>query len=250
MLSSRRIERAPHLGAFKFLSVARTHVGHVRTTNEDAYLTKPEIGLWAVADGMGGHECGEVASAALVAELDGVQSFKSAYAFRDCAAGAIRRTNASIFSRPTAETMGSTVVAMLVHDGYFACLWAGDSRAYLHRNGSLRRLTRDHSVVQDLVDAGTLSAEEARSHKSANVITRAVGAHAALKLDDACGAIQPGDRFLLCSDGLHGSVSDQLIGDIMRRAPLEWAANALIESALAHGGHDNITAILIAAESA
>jgi serine/threonine protein phosphatase PrpC len=247
-MSTARAERAAHLAPFKFLSVARSHVGHVRAINEDAYLNKPEQGFWAVADGMGGHQRGDVASAELVGELSRVGAFTSAYAFRDAVTAAIARTNGSFFARAGEETMGSTIVALLAHNGHYACLWAGDSRAYLYRHGALRRLTRDHSLVQNLVDAGTLSPEEASSHHQANIITRAVGAHRVVALDDVCGPIQPGDRFLLCSDGLHGQVSDAHIAEIMRRAPLEWAANALVERALAAGGSDNITAVLIAAE--
>jgi serine/threonine protein phosphatase PrpC len=242
-----RTERPLHLGALKFLSVARSHVGRVRTVNEDASLNRPDIGLWAVADGMGGHQRGDIASEELITALAGVRAFSSAYSFRDAVSTAIARTNAALFASADDDTIGSTIVTLLAYNGHFSCLWAGDSRAYLYRNGVLKRLTKDHSVVQDMIDAGVLSANDARRHPKANMITRAVGARPAVALDDVCGAILPGDRFLLCSDGLHGPVSDQSIAEIVRRAPLEWAANALIERALADG-NDNITAVLIAAE--
>lgn len=242
-----RTERPVHLGSLKFLSVSQSHVGRVRTVNEDACLNRPEIGLWAVADGMGGHQRGDIASAELMAALECVRSFSSAYAFRDAVSTAIARTNAALFASADNDTMGSTIVTLLAHNGHFACLWAGDSRAYLYRNGALKRLTKDHSVVQDMVDAGVLSSSDAHHHPRANLITRAVGASATVALEEACGAIVPGDRFLLCSDGLHGPVSDQAIADIMRRSPLEWAANALVEQALSDG-RDNISAVLVAAE--
>lgn len=238
------------LGAFKFLSVSSTHVGRVRTLNEDAYLNRPDIGLWAVADGMGGHARGEVASAMVIESLNGMSRFSSAYAFRDSVTRAICGVNDELFAQAEDEAMGSTVVTLLAHNGHYACLWAGDSRAYIYRNGAMRRLTRDHSLVQDMVEAGALSAEDARSHPRANIITRAVGARATLRLDDVSGAIEPGDRFLLCSDGLTGAVSERVIADTMRRAPLEWAAQSLIDHALAGGGSDNITAVLVSVEAA
>jgi serine/threonine protein phosphatase Stp1 len=244
-----RSRRGAHLGGYKFLAVGRTHVGRVRTLNEDAYLNRPDIGLWAVADGMGGHARGEVASAAVIEALEGVTGFSSAYAFRDGVTRALCGVNDTLVSQTDDAGMGSTVVTLLAHNGHFACLWAGDSRAYLYRNNALRRLTRDHSLVQEMVEAGALSAEEARSHPRANIITRAVGVRAALCLDDVCGVIEPGDRFLLCSDGLTGAVSDRVIAETMRRAPLEWAAQSLIELALAGGGSDNVTAVLIGVEA-
>lgn len=244
-----RGSRPGHLGAFKFLSVGRTHAGCVRALNEDAFLNRADIGLWAVADGMGGHEGGEVASAAVVEALGGVANFSSAYAFRDAVADALNKTNAQL-SALAAErgTMGATVVALLAHENHYACLWAGDSRAYFYRNGALKRLTRDHSLVQEMVDAGALSEERARAHPRANVITRAVGARENLDLESVFGNLQSGDRFLLCSDGLTGVVTDREIANVMIRAPLEAAAERLLESALARGAPDNVTLVLISAE--
>lgn len=241
--------RVEHVGDLKFLSVARSHIGHVRTLNEDACLNRPDAGLWAVADGMGGHARGDVASARVVDALAAVSSFGSAYAFRDSVNRALGEASATLFAESEDATMGSTVVALLAHRGHFACLWAGDSRAYLYRNGMLRRLTRDHSMVQDLLDAGAISPAEAAVHPKANIITRAVGVQPSVDLDAECGAILPGDRFLLCSDGLSGSVSDRNISEIVRRAPLEWAAQSLVDHALAAGGRDNVSVVLIAAEA-
>jgi serine/threonine protein phosphatase PrpC len=250
-MTLQRTPRPGHLGAFKFLSVGRTHVGCVRTLNEDALLNRADIGLWAVADGMGGHEGGEVASAAVIEALSGVSNFATAYAFRDAAALALAGANAKLVELAADRgTMGSTVVSMLAHEGHYACLWAGDSRAYLYRAGALKRLTRDHSVVQEMVDAGAISEERARAHPRSNVITRAVGAHDQLNVESVAGAIQAGDRFLLCSDGLTGVVTDREIAEAMIRAPLEAAAERLLEQALARGAPDNVTLILIAAEPA
>jgi len=246
-----RQPRPSHLGAFKFLSVGRTHEGCVRELNEDAMLNRPDIGLWAVADGMGGHDGGEVASATVIDALDNVDNFCTAYAFRDAAAQALHWANAKIFALSVERgTMGATVVTLLAHGNHYACLWAGDSRIYLYRTGALKRLTRDHSVVQEMVDAGAISEERARAHPRANVITRAVGARDQLDLESAVGSLQAGDRFLLCSDGLTGVVTEREICEAMIRAPLEAAAERLLEQALARGAPDNVTLVLVAAEPA
>lgn len=247
----RRTLDAQHLGAFKFLSLGVTHAGGVRTLNEDAFLDRADIGLWAVADGMGGHDSGEVASARVVEELSRVNAFGSAYSFRHGVCDALLRANDALVAM-AAERMsgaiGATVVALLVHQGHYACVWAGDSRAYLYRGGQLRRLTRDHSVVQALVDSGQVRQEQARGHARSNIITRAVGAHRALELDSVHGGIQPGDRFLLCSDGLTTVVDDREIAELLIRPPLQGAADRLINKALSRGAPDNVTAVLIGAE--
>jgi serine/threonine-protein phosphatase Stp1 len=250
-MTAQRTPRPSHLGAFKFLSVGRTHVGCVRSLNEDAVLNRADIGLWAVADGMGGHEGGEIASAAVVDALGEVSNFTSAYAFRDAAAQALVDANAKLIEMSADRgTMGSTVVTLLAHEGHYACLWAGDSRAYLYRAGALKRLSRDHSVVQEMVDAGAISEEHARAHPRSNVITRAVGAREELDVESVFGVIQAGDRFLLCSDGLTGVVTDREIADAMIRAPLEAAAERLLDQALARGAPDNVSLVLVAAEPA
>lgn len=248
---TQRALRSSHLGAFKFLSVGRTHVGCVRTLNEDALLNRSDIGLWAVADGMGGHEGGEVASAAVVEALGDVSNFSTAYAFRDAAAQALTDTNTRLIELAADHgTMGSTVVALLAHEGHYACLWAGDSRVYLYRQGALKRLTHDHSLVQEMVDSGAISEDRARGHPRSNVITRAVGAREELELDGAFGPIHAGDRYLLCSDGLTGVVTDREIADAMVRAPLEAAAERLLDQALARGAPDNVTLVMVAVERA
>ncbi|HYD87780.1 MAG TPA: protein phosphatase 2C domain-containing protein [Vitreimonas sp.] len=242
---------ATHLGGYKFLSMGRTDKGCVRTLNEDALLERAEIGLWAVADGMGGHDCGEVASARVVEALSEVDSVGSAYAFRHGVCSALQEANSALLEQ-AAERMsgpiGATVVALLMYQGHYACVWAGDSRAYLCRNKEVRRLTRDHTVVQALVDSGALKQDNARGHRQANVITRAVGAHAQLELDSIHGRIQPGDRFLLCSDGLTAIMGDAEIGELMMRSPLQSAVDALISRALSRGAPDNVTAVVVTAE--
>jgi serine/threonine protein phosphatase PrpC len=235
----------------KFLSIGRTHVGCVRDLNEDAFLNRPDIGVWAVADGMGGHDGGEVASARVIAALESVGACADAYALRDRASRALLKANEELVTRGLEQfggAIGSTVAALLAHRGHFACLWAGDSRVYLYRNAHLRQLTHDHSVVQEMVDAGGLRAEDARRHPKGNMITRAVGARANLELDAVYGAIQRGDRILLCSDGLTSVLEDREIAEELNRAPAERAAERLIARALSRGVNDNVTVVIVMAE--
>ncbi len=250
--NARTTSHAPHLGKLKFLSVARSHIGCVRKHNEDAFLDCPDTGLWAVADGMGGHEAGDIASTAVIDALSQVRSFDSAYAYRHAVCLALRDANARLRGRRGergAGICGSTVAVLIVHQNHYACIWAGDSRVYLYRDGEIRRLTRDHSVVQAMVDAGELSDDQARVHGGNHVITRAVGAADTLELECVHGPIRAGDRFLLCTDGLTGLVRDAELGAFLRRPPLEASLGKIIAAALARGAPDNVTAVLAAAES-
>lgn len=236
-----------------YRSTALTHVGRVRPGNEDSYLDRPEAGLWAVADGMGGHEAGEIASGLLVDALARVDARTSGYAFLDGIHAAVQQVNLDLRTRAAAlrpgAVIGSTVVVLLASEGHYACLWAGDSRAYRLRDSKLEQVTHDHSVVQDLIDSGALSAAEARTSKTQNVITRAVGVAQGLSLDMRQGAIEPDDLFLLCSDGLTGMVSDDEIRRFLLDLPLAEAAQAMLDLALDRGGRDNITLVLVRMEA-
>ncbi|MFZ2030097.1 MAG: protein phosphatase 2C domain-containing protein [Vitreimonas sp.] len=243
---------ADHLGSLKFLSVGRSDIGCVRKLNEDAFLERADMGLWAVADGMGGHDAGDIASATVIESLKDVSSFRSAYAYRHAACLALHGANARLRERGDelgVDICGSTIAALLVHQGHYACLWAGDSRIYLYRDGEMRRLTRDHSVVQEMVDAGELNDDQARMHRSRHVITRAVGASETLQLESAHGSVRAGDRFLLCSDGLTGPLRDGELAEFMRRPPLEASLDKMIAAAMVRGAPDNVTAVLVAAEA-
>ncbi len=231
-----------------FESAARTHVGKVRKLNEDNYCERLDVGLWAVADGMGGHQAGEVASAMIVEALQGVDDFSSGYAFLDDVRGSIQRVNRTLIAKAAVmapgSLIGSTAVVLLAFAGHYACLWAGDSRAYLLRDGRFEQITRDHSRIQELIDAGSLSPTEARSYARSNVITRAVGVTDRLALDMHQGPLEPGDVFLLCSDGLTGMVDDREIAGLIADPSLETAAEALIALTLERGAKDNVTVVL------
>ena len=231
-------------------SVSRTHVGKVRKLNEDSLLDRPAAGLWAVADGMGGHQAGDVASGMIVSALEGVDSFSSGYAFMADVRDTIGRVNRTLIARAAAlapgSVIGSTVVTLLLYERHYAVLWAGDSRAYLLRGGRFEQVSRDHSMIQELVDAGSIGRAEARNHKRANVITRAVGVTDSLALDMVQGEVADGDLFLLCSDGLTGMLEDREICDCLCRAPtLDAAADQLIQRTLDNGARDNVAVVLV-----
>ena len=232
-----------------FESVARTHVGKVRKLNEDAYCDRGELGLWAVADGMGGHQAGDVASGLIVDALGQVDDVSSGYALLEDVRESIQRVNRTLIARAAVMApgtlIGSTVVTLVVYADYYACLWAGDSRVYLLRDGRLEQVTRDHSRMQELIDSGSLSRLEARSYARSNVITRAVGVSDRLALDMQQGPLQVDDVFLLCSDGLTGALDDRAIAAIIDQPSLATAAESLIARTLEQGARDNVTVLLV-----
>ena len=228
---------------------ARTHVGCKRKVNEDALLDRPDLGLWAVADGMGGHKSGDVASA-LVIESLGAGPLNGALSDRiDEVRVRLLAANTRLIELRTDKnaTIGTTVVALVVEGPAFGCLWAGDSRAYRLRDGVLIQLTRDHSLVQDLVDLGEVAAADARDHPNANVITRAVGASGALEIDLVTGEVRPGDIYLLASDGLTKVVEDAEIETRLREPDVNALADGLIALCLDRGAPDNVAVVVLQA---
>jgi serine/threonine-protein phosphatase Stp1 len=232
----------------QFETVARTHVGCRRKINEDAVLARPDLRLWAVADGMGGHQAGEVASA-LVVESLGAAQFQGTLQQRASAVRlGLQQVNARLIELSAGDvrrTIGSTVATLLVEGAEFTCLWAGDSRVYRLRAGQLAQITRDHSLVQDLVDLGEIAPDEARGHPNGNVITRAVGVDAALDLEEASGEAQAGDLFLLASDGLMRVVPDDEIERELSGQALEVVADRLLDLCLERGAPDNVSFVLV-----
>jgi serine/threonine protein phosphatase PrpC len=229
--------------ALRVTGTALTDKGCVRALNEDSFCERPDIGLWAVADGMGGHEHGERASAAIVAALALAPPEGDFDKQISAVADAIHRANRQIYDEGTASggQMGSTVVALLVANGRFAVGWAGDSPAFLLRGGYLHRLSTDHTQVQEMLDRGLLTAEEAKNHPLGHVLARAVGVRETLELDVIVDEVQAGDMFLLSSDGLTGVVDDAEIAAMMRPGDLRGTAAALVELCLQRGAPDNVT---------
>lgn len=228
-------------------SYAVSHAGCVRALNEDNYLVEPESGLWLVADGMGGHEGGEIASASIVEHLATMGIASSAPDLRARFEDRLARAHADIrqLSEERGATIGSTVAALLAIDGRFACMWSGDSRVYLVRDRVISQMSRDHTEVQELLDRGVITAAEARSWPRRNVITRAVGVDDDIVVDITQGDLQPGDTFVLGTDGLTAHASDEEILQAVAASSPQQACEDLLETVLSRGGTDNVTIIVV-----
>lgn len=231
---------------------AETHEGRVREHNEDSLFADSAIGVWAVADGMGGHERGEWASAKVVDALGDLVEGDRFDRLVEGTTNAIYVANAAIHaeSKTIGHSMGTTVVALVLKDDRFAVIWAGDSRAYIMRQGALHQLTRDHTRVQELIDRGLLTPEQAEGHPMGHVLSRAVGVMTDLELDAVVDQWQAGDVFLLCSDGLYGVVGDDEIAATLQTGEIDDVAPRLIETCLARGAPDNVTVVLVKASEA
>jgi serine/threonine protein phosphatase PrpC len=243
----------------------RTDVGRRRKINEDSYLVAPESKLFAVCDGMGGHNAGEVASKMAIETIEafiqrsGVEKeitwpwgLDANLSFEgNRLKTAIRLANARVFqaadNREDLTGMGTTVVAAVASGQGLTIASAGDSRCYLVRDGQLKQLTRDDSWVSAALGEGILNSDDVEHHPLRNVITKAVGARDTIDLDVVEHELRPGDVVMLCSDGLHGMISDQEIARILAdgEAPLEDASARLIEAANEAGGRDNVTVVLL-----
>lgn len=232
-------------------SAGRSDTGKVRARNEDAFLDQPQQGLWVVADGMGGHQAGDLASRLIVeslAELPAGLDFEDRL---DAVRDSLHRINRhlSLGLTLTGETqdllVGSTVVALLAEGSQVACLWAGDSRCYLLRGRQLFQLSRDHSLLQQLVSERGMSPDEAAQQPGAHALTRAVGAAEELQLDILELESLPGDVFLLCSDGLYQDLDHDLLTAALLRPSPQLALQRLFELALAGPARDNLSAVVI-----
>lgn len=230
-----------------FRSESRTHVGRVRAINEDRLLDRPDRGLWAVSDGMGGHHAGSAAASTVVEAL-------ARLADRDVAidgskvCDALAQANSAICTgrHKDAPVSGATVVAAVMNGMTATICWAGDSRAYRIRNGQPEQLTRDHSVVQEMVDAGALTAAAAERHPRANLITRALGIAPTVVIEQVTTQVRPGDYLLLCSDGISRSLDSRDFA--IMPAAIDAIADRFLVNALQRDGSDNATLILITPE--
>ncbi len=231
-----------------FEAAQLTHVGQLRQVNQDASLI--DMGVFAVADGMGGHAAGDIAAALAVEELGKVIRMASV----DDLVGAVKDANTAITRRAAGDAdlqgMGTTVVALASFvEGdaqQLALVNVGDSRGYLFRGGELKQLTEDHSLVADLVRDGMLRPDQAEQHPQRNVITRALGIGADVQVDSWVHSPEPGDRFLLCSDGLFNEVSEAEIARVL--GEVAWPEDAvaqLVDMANEAGGRDNITVLIV-----
>jgi protein phosphatase len=236
-----------------YTCAGRTDVGIIRSGNEDSYLVLPEKGVFIVADGMGGHAAGEVASEMAVQiiarGLDGVLGRSDTEAAQ-MMSKAIIQSNHEIYQRtinePEKRGMGTTATAMVINGNRFIVGQVGDSRAYLYRESKLAQVTKDHSYVQEQVDAGNLTPEQARTHPYSNVITRCVGANADVLPDIYLGTVETDDIILLASDGLTGMLEDHELLNILDtgEAPAKLV-DSLVSEANRRGGLDNVTVIIV-----
>lgn len=223
--------------------------GKVRRHNEDSMLVRPEIGLWAVADGMGGHAKGDVASQMVVESLRKLHEGTTLSKYLDDIEDSIQAVNAKLIEKAKESkkkvTIGSTLVMLLAYDKYCIYIWAGDSRLYRLRNGQIRQITTDHSQVELYIEQGLISREEALAHPHGNMITRAVGAVDELHLDMDIQEMQEGDRYMLCSDGLTKHIADLEMQDLLRGGTCEEACRKMVDLTLSRGAGDNVTVIVV-----
>lgn len=234
-----------------FDSFVSTHQGNVRSLNEDSILSKPESGLWVVADGMGGHSAGDVASQLIVADLEAIPHQNTLSEMVDAVDDALLKTNLKLRAHSqnhlNGVTIGSTVVCLVLREKTGAVLWVGDSRLYRFREGELEQLTRDHSEVQARIDSGVLSAEQAEKSNIKNILSRAVGAFDELAIDVNAFTVQVGDLFLLCSDGLYNELDDSELQNILQTSNLEKLPADLMRAGLSRKAKDNISLIVVKA---
>jgi len=232
----------------RWRSAGGSDAGNVRSFNEDAFLDMPERQLWAVADGMGGHAAGDVASSEVIASLANISASEKLNTASGLVAGAILRANDQLRlmgrERGKDVVIGTTIVAATARANRMAFLWAGDSRGYRLRGSVLTQLTNDHDLLSDMT-AKNAPQELIASVMQSNVVARAVGAHDKLEIDEVRVAVQPSDVYLLCSDGLYKEVSEDRIRNILKETDPARSAALLIDAALKSGARDNVTVIVM-----
>lgn len=234
---------------FRWRSASRSEVGNVRKLNEDACLDMPARGLWVVADGMGGHEAGDVASQMVVSELGRIDSHDSFSEYVNDVEDRVLSVNQRLYSMAhqgdEEKVIGCTLAGMLAFGAHCVSVWVGDSRVYRLRDGHLKQITRDHSEVQEMVSRGEISEAEAESHPASNVITRAVGGVERLFLDLTVERLEDGDRYLICSDGLYKDLDPREIEEFLEPGDCFDACTELIEASLSRDCLDNVTVVVV-----
>jgi protein phosphatase len=234
---------------YHWQSAARSDVGKVRKVNEDALLSLNEQRLWAVADGMGGHAAGDVASKAVVDALRAIKLRpEKLSAYVDTVDDTLQSVNQQLRSLGQKQgglrTIGSTVICLLALNNYIAYVWAGDSRVYRLRGDELKQLNKDHSEVQRLLDEGIITAEQGETHPSANTITKAIGAATDVFVEVGIDRVEPGDIYLLCSDGLYREITLEQIATTLKRGDIEWSGDRLLQLVLSNKAADNVSFII------
>ncbi len=233
----------------RWSSAAATSAGNVRTNNEDTYLMHAENGIWAVADGMGGHQLGGLASQLVTESLLDIPAGGDLERRLEQVANALQWVNFHLSCERTLtnpqQIMGSTVMTLVAQSGRAACIWAGDCRCYLLRRGVLFQISEDHSLVQQWVNAKRLTTEEAIQHPQSNIVTRAIGVSRELILESTEFDLYSGDMLLLCTDGLYRALSARVIIRSLGMSEPEKAVQSLMQHALAGMAKDNVTAVVV-----
>jgi len=227
---------------------AKTHVGLKRKVNEDSILALPQHDIWMVSDGMGGHAAGDYASRLVADSVAMIPADLGPTDRMHALRQAIQQAHRIILQESEDRgrgVIGATVAALMMANGHFVALWAGDSRIYRLRDGEIEMLTTDHSAVAALVMAGQMSWDEAEQHPQSNAITRAVGVGDELELDKVRGETRSGDRYLICSDGLTKYATFNILKSALLKFPIETVSDELIHIALTGGGGDNISVIVV-----
>jgi protein phosphatase len=227
-------------------SGAASDVGKVRKVNEDSLLVRPTVGLWCVSDGMGGHDAGRLASNLIVEMLASIEPQATAAGLLEEAMHRLGHANfrlRRVAVDRSFEVVGATVVVLLVHGTNYACLWSGDSRIYRVRGGVLTQLTRDHSEAEELVQRGIMTRAEVKHWPRRNVITRAIGVGDEPEVEIVDGVVEPGDTFVLCSDGLTNHVDDDEIARAITSFDVQTACDRLVATTLDRGAKDNVTVV-------
>lgn len=232
--------------ALHWQSYGITNLGAVRKVNEDAFLDRTDLGVWAVADGMGGHAAGDVASQTVIERLAQLPANGKLSTLVDLAEDRLLEANRTLLKlamRQKERTIGTTVMTLLARGRHAACLWAGDSRLYRIRGKQIEQMTQDHAMIEDLISSGLISREEAADHPQANRITRAIGAMPSLYLDMELFELRAGDLYLLCSDGLYKELADEEIMHTLNNDVR--ALDRLIMFTLERGARDNVTIVAV-----
>jgi serine/threonine protein phosphatase PrpC len=231
----------------KWFSFGRTHVGRVRTINQDAYANLPDKCLWVVADGMGGHKDGDIASNEIVNTFKQFETQKTIGATAQKIYQQLEKVNSELVEQATLtgenEVIGSTVAILYAKQQHCLVIWSGDSRIYLYRRGKLKLLTRDHNNEAQLLTEG-FSSEQIKDHPYAQILTHAIGGESEVYLDAQIQEIRNEDIFLLCSDGLNKEVTDDEIEKMLAQMPYQQAVDSLMDLSLQRGGRDNITIVI------
>ena len=235
----------------QWTSGAASHTGTVRPLNEDRCLTLDDAGVWCVADGMGGHQLGDYASQRVVDELSQASYQALEPSVVDQVRDGVQRAHEALSAMGSDQggLVGTTVAILIAQNNHAVCWHAGDSRVYLLRDAELRQITVDHTFVEELVRAGQITREESRTHRSAHLLSRAVGQDEPLELERTEIELKDGDRFLLCSDGVYNVLSQDVMQTVLASTNAAHAPTLLIETALRERCPDNLTAVVIEFQS-